>query len=130
MHAYFHRADAGPSTLEAVVYEMPFGLAFRKAVLWHDGKEHKFGSLLDRRRDPAGLAWSFGCSNKDGCRLEAAIDGTASNIHRIPYLKTDCSGNFEVTNNSLARATLRLEQRGRPVETLETTNGAVLEMVG
>ena len=32
-------------------------------------------------------------------------------IHRLPYLKTDCTDSFEVANNSLARAVLRLEQR-------------------
>ena len=44
--------------------------------------------------------------------------------------KTDCKGSFEVAYNSLAKAVLRLEQRGRPAETLETSSGAVLEMVG
>jgi len=62
--------------------------------------------------------------------LEGAIDGTGPSIHRLPYLKTDCTDSFEVANNSLARAVLRLEQRGRPLETLETSVGAVLEMVG
>ena len=38
----------------------------------------------------------------------------------LPYVKTDCQGSFEVTNNSLAKAVLRLERQGRPVETLET----------
>jgi hypothetical protein len=40
------------------------------------------------------------------------------------------TGSFEVANNSLASAVLRLERRGGPVETLETSTGAVLEMVG
>jgi hypothetical protein len=58
------------------------------------------------------------------------MDGAGPSLHRLPYLKTDCRGSFEVTNNSLARAVLRLERRGEPVETLETSTGAVLEMVG
>jgi hypothetical protein len=62
--------------------------------------------------------------------LEGAIDGAGPSVHRLPYLKTDCSGSFEVANNSLARAVLRLEQRDGPVETLETSIGAVLEMAG
>jgi hypothetical protein len=62
--------------------------------------------------------------------LEAAIDGAGPSIHRLPYLRTDCAGSFEVVNNSLARAVLRLERPGGPVETLETNTGAVLEMVG
>ncbi len=129
-HAYFPRPDTRPSTLEALVYEMPFGLVFRKAVLWHDGKEHGFRSLQEIRRDPDELGWNFRCSTRDGCRLEAAIDGAGPSTHRLPYVKTDCTGSFEVANNSLAGAVLRLELRGRPVETLETSSGAVLEMVG
>jgi len=129
-HAYFPRSDAQPSTLEALVYEMPFGLAFGKAVLWHDGKEHEFRNLQEIRRDPEALGWSFGGSTKGGFRLEATIDGAGPSIHRLPYLKTDCAGSFEVTNNSLAGARLRLEKRGGLIEHLETKTGAVLEMVG
>ena len=129
-HAHFPRSGSSPSTLEALVYEMPFGLFFRKAVLWHDGEVHEFRDLLESRRDPEEFVWNFRCSTKNGCRLEGAIDGPGLSIHRLPYVKTDCKGSFEVANNSLARAVLRLERRGRPVETLETASGAVLEMVG
>jgi hypothetical protein len=134
-HAYFPNPDSRSSaweasTLEALVYEMPFGLVFRKAVLWHEGKEHEFRNLQEIRRDSDELGWNFRCSAKDGLRLEAAIDGAGPSIHRLPYVKTDCTGSFEVANNSLARAVLRLERRGKPVETLETSIGAVLEMVG
>lgn len=129
-HAHFPRSDARPSTLEALVYEMPFGLVFRKAVLWHDGKQHAFRNLQEIRRDPDEFGWTFRCSTTDGFQLEGAIDGKGSGIHRLPYVKTNCAGSFEVTNNSLARAVLRLERRSRPVETLETSIGAVLEMVG
>jgi hypothetical protein len=129
-HAYFPRAGSPPSTLEALMYEMPFGLIFRKAVLWHDGKKHEFKNLQEISRDQNEFCWSFHCSSNDGYRLQAVIDGTGLSIHRLPYLKTNCTGDFEVTNNSLARAVLRLEQRDRPIETLETGIGAVLEMVG
>ncbi len=129
-HAYFPRSDTRPSTLEALTYEMPFGLFFRKAVLWHEGEEYEFRNLQEIRRDPGALGWNFHCSTKNGFRLEAAIDGAGPSVHRLPYAKTDCRGSFEVTNNSLARAKLRLERRGKPVETLETDAGAVLEMVG
>jgi hypothetical protein len=134
-HAYFAGSDgdsrAGKaSTLEALVYEMPFGLVFRKAVLWHDGEEHEFRNLQEIKKDPDEFRWNFHCSTKDGFGLEAAIDGAGPSIHRLPYLKTDCAGSFEVVNNSLARAVLRLERPGGPVETLETNTGAVLEMVG
>ena len=109
---------------------MPFGLVFRKAVLWHEGKKHEFRNLQEIRRDPDELRWNFRCSTKDGFRLEAAIAGAGPSLHRLPYVKTDCTGSFEVANNSLAKAVLRLERPGMPVETLETSIGAVLEMVG
>ena len=66
----------------------------------------------------------------DGFELEVALDGCGTGMHRLPYIKTDCRGTLEVMNNSLARATLRLKPRGRLIETLETTTGAVLEMGG
>ncbi len=109
---------------------MPFGLVFRKAVLWHEGEKHEFRNLQEIKRNPDELGWSFRCPTKDGFRLEAAINGAGPSIHRLPYVKTDCTGSFEVANNSLARAILRLERRGIPDETLETNIGAVLEMVG
>jgi len=129
-HVYLPRPGKSPSTLEALVYEMPFGLVFRKAVLWHEGKRHDFRNLQEGRRNADEFKWNFRCSTKDGFRLEAAIDGDGPSIHRLPYLKTDCTGSVEVANNSLARAVLRLERSGMPVETLETRIGAVLEMVG
>lgn len=130
-HAYFPRDDGRPaSTLEALVYEMPVGLVFRKAVLWHDGERREFRNLRPAERDPGEFGWNFLCSAKDGFQLEVAIDGSGLSVHRLPYGKTDCSGHFEVVNNSIARAALVLQARGRPVERLETASGAVLEMGG
>ena len=129
-HAYFPRAGSPASTLEALVYEMPFGLVFRKTVLWHEGKKHEFRNLQEVERDRNQLRWRFNCCAKDECTLQARFDGAGPSGHRLPYLKTNCKESFEVANNSLARATLLLEMDGRPVETLETNIGAVLEMVG
>jgi len=129
-HAYFLRPDRHPSTFEALVYEMPFGLVFRKAVLWHEGNEYAFLNLEEISRDPDKFRWNFRCSRKDGFRLEGSVDGAGPGIHRLPYVKTDCAGSFEVSNNSLASAVLCLERQGRPDQTLETNTGAVLEMVG
>ena len=129
-HANFPLARTNPSTLEALVYEMPFGLVFRKAVLWYEGKEYEFRNLQDIKRDPDEFGWNFRGSTKDRVRLEVAIDGAGPSIHRLPYVKTDCTASFEVTNNSLAKAVLRLERPGKATETLETSTGAVLEMVG
>jgi len=128
-HAYFLRPDAPPSTLEALVYEMPFGLIFRKAVLWHDGAPHVFRNLVDVEEDLRAFQWVFGCSSKDGWQMSAAIDGSGPSFHTLPYLRTNCAGSFAVRNNSLARAHLRLERPGVAIE-LETRSGAVLEKVG
>lgn len=129
-HVIFPQSDRPSTTFEALVYEMPFGLLFRKAVLWHEGQSYEFRGLREIRRDARELVWHFGCVANDGLQIEAIIDGSGSSIHRLPYLKTDCKSSFEVANNSLARALLRVERRGRPVETLETSTGAVLEMAG
>jgi hypothetical protein len=129
-HAYFPRPAGPPSTLEALVYEMPFGLRFRKAVLWHDGKQHQFRNLREINPDHDKFAWNFRCSAPDGFEMDAAYDGSGPNLHRLPYVKTDCTGSFEVLNNSLAGASLRLGRPTAPTEELETTTGAVLEMVG
>jgi hypothetical protein len=129
-HAYFHRAGAPPSTLEAVVYEMPLGLVFRKAVLWHEGKQHVFRNLRDVATDRERFGWQFQCSSDDGLELEVTIDGSGPSIHALPYLRTNCKGSFTVVNNSLAKAHVRLQRRGLPVEVLQTNSGAVLEKGG
>lgn len=128
-HAYFPRAGRPATTLEALVYEMPFGLAFRKAVLWHDGQQHIFRDLRETgiREN---MQWNFCCAARNRFRLEAAIDGRGPSLHRLPYLKTDCSGSFEVANNSLASALLVIRSPAATAETLETPTGAVLERVG
>jgi hypothetical protein len=109
---------------------MPMGLVFRKGVFWHEGKHYVFRKLREIREDRKQLQWSFGCSTPDGAQLDVAIDGRGPGVHRLPYLKTDCSGEFEVVNNSMASATLRFKRPPRPAENLETVGGAVLEMGG
>jgi len=128
-HACFPRSAGPPSTLEALAYDMPFGLVFRKAVLWHDGKQHQFRNLRERREQPAGFSWAFCCSTKTGLQLAASFDAAGATVHRLPYLKTDCSGSFEVVNSSLAPASVRLERADGSLEQLETATGAVLERV-
>jgi len=129
-HACFPRPGTSPSTFEAVTYDMPLGLVFRKAVLWHEGKPYIFRKLREIREDRKSLQWNFGCIARDGSQLEVTIDGRGPGIHHLPYLKTDCSGSFEVANNSMASAVLRFERQGQPAERLETVGGAVLEMGG
>jgi hypothetical protein len=127
-HAFFPRPGRAPSTLEALVYEMPLGLLFRKCVLWHEGWEHVFRNLQETA--PQQPQWSFRCVDKQGLQLEAEIDGRGAGIHRLPYMKTNCSGSFEVLNNSLASAALRLRHPGGRVEELRSEQGAVLEFGG
>jgi hypothetical protein len=128
-HAFFSNPGKPASTLEALEYEMPFGLRFRKAVLWHQGAEHVFGNFVEAKRDSHSLQWEFQCSAKDS-DLNVSIQGGGSGLHLLPYLKTNCSGTFDVRNNSLANAIVQFRQRGGSAETLETCGGAVLEMAG
>jgi hypothetical protein len=119
------------STFEALAYEIPFGLRFKKALLWHEGALLTFKKLEPLRREQDEMLWKFKASGSvDGSTLTAIIDGSGPSVHRLPYLKTDCSGTFEVANNSLARATLYLNRPGCPQEEISTDGGAVLEMVG
>ena len=129
-HAFFKHENGPSTTLEALVYEMPFGLIFRKAVLWHQGAAHVFRDLIDVAEDPKRFQWSFQASTKDGLRLRATFDGSGQPLHTLPYLRTNCSGSFPVMNNSLASAQLRIEAEGEAVEILETKIGAVLEKGG
>lgn len=129
-HVYFSEAGMAPTTLEVLIYEMPLRMIFRKAVLWHEGISREFRNVQETRRDRNNLEWNFRCSAKDGVQMDAMIKGAALNIHHVPYVKTNCAGTFEVANNSLAGAVLRLERPGRPLRTLKTDTGAVLEMVG
>jgi hypothetical protein len=127
-HAYFPRNDAAPTTLEALEYDLPFGMTFRRAILWHGGRRYgcKLMKLSEERNQPL---WKFRGISREGLQVEATVDGGGVECHRLPYLKTDCSGTFEVVNNSLAKAELRVTVKGR-TERLETRLGAVLEMAG
>jgi hypothetical protein len=129
-HAYFQRPDGAASTFEALVYEMPLGLFFRKAVLWHEGKQHVLHNFREGKRDRNDLLWDFRCLSGRGLQVEATFDGQGTSVHRLPYLKTDCTGSFEVANNSLAMATVSLRHANGAIGKLETTTGAVVEMVG
>ncbi|MGA8299037.1 MAG: hypothetical protein WB817_06105, partial [Terriglobales bacterium] len=58
------------------------------------------------------------------------VSGPSPALHRLNYAKTDCSGMFEVSNNSLAKARVRARLVNVPPVELATDNGAVLEMAG
>ena len=129
-HLHFPRANSSASTLEALVYDMPFGFVFRRAVLWHGGQKFLFHRLQERKRDPLQLIWEWQSTNGQGASLEVAVSGRTDLVHRLPYCKTDCSGQFEVANDSLAAAAVVLRLPSGSVEHLTTDTGAVLEMVG
>jgi hypothetical protein len=48
-HAHSPRANSANSTFEALVYEMPLGLVFRKAVLWHEGQQYISANCTSKR---------------------------------------------------------------------------------
>jgi len=131
-HCIFRGAEGGnAASFEAIEYDMPLGMRFRKAVLWSGGRAFEFRRFENMRRSCAEFNWSFETVNpRERTRIHANVDGSGASLHRLPYLRTDCSGTFEVSNNSLARATLRFEQEGREPLLLATDSGAVLEMAG
>jgi hypothetical protein len=129
-HIHFRGLQGQAATFEALAYEMPFGLVFRKAVLWYDGEEYKFRKFRESMRDSEKLKWDLECSDASGIRLEVSVSGREQSVHRLPYVKTDCSGRFEVANDSLAMARIVLKRPKRAAEELTTDSGAVLEMVG
>jgi hypothetical protein len=129
-HLYFPRPNGASSTFEALVYEMPFGLLFRRAVLWHEGSHHVFNHMTQFERDPHRMIWSFCCPNAKFRTISVTVKGREGLVHRLPYLKTDCSGQFEVSNDSLANAKATIYHPGKVLEGLTTDGGAVLEMGG
>ena len=130
MHAYFPGSGGPSSTVEALVYDRPFGLTFRKAIWWHNGERTVFRILreIEIVRQADWLRWKFGGMGADGSAVVVGIQATAPGIHQLPYTKTDCSGTFPVLNASLASAGVRFGKKGGQL--LETEDGAVLEMGG
>lgn len=131
MHAYLPNDRGQASTLEALVYDLPLGLIFRKVIFWHEGNAIVLRKINEREivNESNRLKWTFSGAASDGRRIEATIQGETPGIHRLPYTKTDGSGTFPVANASLARATVNIAANGG-TQALETNNGAVLEMGG
>jgi hypothetical protein len=129
-HIHFPSARGRGSTFEALVYEMPFGMMSRTAVLWHDGERYTFRKFQESERDSRQLSWRLECTDARGAHVEVRVSGRGRFVHRLPYVKTDCSGRFEVANDSLALARMVLRLPGKAAEELTTDSGAVLEMAG
>ena len=131
MHAHFPNDGGKASTLEALVYDLPLGMTFRKVVLWHEGRATVLRKVNQREIVSEGgrLKWTFSGTAPNGRHIEATVEGTAPGIHRLPYTKTDGSATFPVANASFARASVKLSGRNSE-QVLETNGGAVLEMGG
>jgi len=129
-HVHFPDAQGRGSTFEALAYEMPLGMVSRTAVLWHDGEKYNFRKVRESVRDSQKLDWRLECTGARGARVEVSIRGREASVHRLPYVKTDCSGRFEVANDSLALVRIILRRPGKVAEELSTDSGAVLEMAG
>jgi hypothetical protein len=130
MHLHFPHANGSASTFEALSYEMPFGLIFRRAVLWHGGRPHVFREVRELVRDSRELVWRLRFGEESAASGEVEVRGREGLIHHLPYFKTDCSGQFVVANDSLASARMTVHLPEGPVEELGTEVGAVLEMSG
>lgn len=126
-HAYFPQAGGQASTLEALVYDLPLGLTFRNAILWHRGAWIQLRKISEREvvHDSTKIKWVLAAQTSAGETVEATIEGAAPELHQLPYLRTDASGTFPVSNASLASAMVKIGD-----EVLQTPNGAVLEMGG
>jgi hypothetical protein len=129
-HIHFPGARGRGSTFEALAYELPLGMVFRRAVLWHDGEKYTFRKFSESVRDSRQLSWKLQCTGARGAHVEVHVCGRERFVHHLPYVKTNCSGRFEVTNDSLAHARMVLQLPGRAAEELTTDLGAALEMVG
>jgi hypothetical protein len=129
-HIHFPSARSRGSTFEALAYEMPLGMVSRTAVLWHDGEKYTFRKFSESVRDSRQLSWKLECTDARGAHVEVYVRGRERFVHHLPYVKTNCSGRFEVANDSLALARMVLQLPGRAAEELTTDSGAALEMVG
>jgi hypothetical protein len=117
------------SSFEAMEHEIILGRRFRRARLWHEGKLYDFDQLKVIERATTPFRWTVHCSRgEDTTTLVSILDGTGSCAHRLPYLKTNCTGTFEVINNSFASAKLYLKCGEQPAIELLAPGGAVLEM--
>ena len=71
-----------------------------------------FVSASQRSKRPGKYAMELSLLCAQWIGDESAIDGRGSSLHRLPYIKTDCSGSFEVVNNGLASASLLIRGAG------------------
>ena len=131
MHCLTFNDDGSTSCFEALEYDLGLGFHFRRALLRHGGQLYTLTDFTEEFRDRERMLWTFHCTEKEtDLKVQAEIDGNGPSLHRLPYLKTNCSGTFDVSNNSLALARLTLIKPGRTAEPIVINAGAVLEMTG
>jgi hypothetical protein len=108
------------------VYDLPLGMTFRKAVVWHAGKATVLRKMTEREQVQQAnhLKWSF-AGLLEGAPVSVTVEDAAPGIHRLPYMKTDESGAFPVANASSAGAILQVGDQRE-----ETARGAVVEFGG
>ena len=129
-HVHFPGTSGSSSTVEALAYEMPLGMTFRRVVIWHEGCEHIFRDLRDLERDSSQLVWSFFGLYHEASAVKVEVQGRKGLIHHLLYFSTADSAQFEVTNDSLATARMTWYSQGSPPKELSTDTGAVIEMAG
>jgi len=130
-HGFHQHESGGTTTFEALEYEIGASLFFRRALLWHFGNLYRLSGFQTKGRDRTGMDWKFNCSDRrSNVQVEASFDGSGAALFRLPYTKTDCSGVFEVSNNSLANGQINISLPGNPEMAIDFNRGSVLELVG
>ena len=130
-HGFHQHESGGTTTFEALEYEIGAGLFFRRALLWHFGNLYRLSGFRTVTRQRGGMDWVFGCSDRrSGVSVAATFSGGGPSLFRLPYTKTDCSGVFEVGNNSLATGQVRITIPDNPEMEISFNRGTVLELVG
>lgn len=118
-------------TFEALSYEIPLGLHFRKAVLWQDGVRTVFRNVREVVRNRRPFVWELDCRDPGSSVLARVhFEGNPPATHVLSYRATDGRNSFEVSNNSLAYATVQALLPGHPSREWKADGSAILEMAG
>ncbi len=118
-------------SFEALSYDIPLGGHVRRAVLWQDGARTLFRDVREVVRTRRPFAWELQCrDSRSPFRAEVRLEGHPPSNHALSYRATDGRSSFEVGNNSLARARVRVLSADGRVRDWEADGSTVLEMAG
>jgi hypothetical protein len=118
-------------TLEALSYEIPLGLRVRRAVLWQEGVRTVFHDVREKVRSREPFVWELLARDPNSSlRVQVHWEGHPPSTHVLSYRATDGRSSFEVCNNCLARATVRVHGPDLSIREWEADGGAILEMAG